>query len=94
MTETDEVDKIHTKEKWRGSVPDEAWESDVRLVKTKGRQVGILLEGEGRLRIRIRIAAGRREMKLLSHDQFVSHVQYMTVSVQTQTQSEAEQRQR
>lgn len=41
------------------------------------------LEGEGRLRIRIRIEAGRREMKLLSHGQFVSHVLYMTVQVQS-----------
>jgi hypothetical protein len=62
-------------------------ESDVCLVKTKGRQVGILLEGEGRLRIRIRIEAGRREMKLLSHDQFVSHVQYMTVQTQAETEA-------
>jgi hypothetical protein len=39
LTETDQDDKVHAKQESRENVPDGAWESDVCLVKTKGRKV-------------------------------------------------------
>ena len=40
LTETDQEDKVHTKQESRENVPEEAWESGACLVKTKGRKVG------------------------------------------------------